>query len=450
MMKQSTRDELAACLASAPPPDAPSGRIKAWLFTDQTNVAVSLGRLVEDDEKARAVLTEVAGRSWRWLADENGPVQRLWRSLRTVFEFAAAQGEGYAEAIDRHFKGILSQARDFLPPEAVAQLRDPQEVEGIGGRVLERVGQFLEWLHAPPVIPEDMLGPGPAARIPYRKQFADWISERVALGDPILVPEPALGDFVAFNVVNRLNMVARSTFPVRAGIPLPRGDSRVFPDATSPEDVVRDIRLAVWTCADAADRRNACALLQVYLSETALLDPDWSVLPAAVPDELPGADEPEWPVMTERKSASLRAVARRWKAGVGAWLLRRRYVHRELLGNRLETRPSDVVRTVTGGLEWLREQESVDAEPAPRKGKKGAARPTLLTFMEALSLINERNGPFYRIAKATLSDYLRGKVRWPGDLPRIEQKGEPGRNARIHPRKQVERFADAWKKRQQR
>lgn len=102
---------------------------------------------------------------------------------------------------------------------------------------------------------------------------------------------------------------------------------------------------------------------------------------------------------------------------------------------------------------WNEINEAIkDLARAPAGGKRSLGRDAtkLLTFSEAVDMINEINGSMYGIGKATFCELFKEGKPWPKGLPKITLTGPRGRNARAYPRKQIERFAPAWKKRNDR
>jgi hypothetical protein len=99
------------------------------------------------------------------------------------------------------------------------------------------------------------------------------------------------------------------------------------------------------------------------------------------------------------------------------------------------------------------------APPADRSGTEGVAGrrrtnqdavpPRFLTFSEARELIYQLNGVACSIGKSTFSELFKEGKAWPKGLPKITPKGPRLRDARVYLRKQVEKFAAAWKKRKQ-
>ena len=339
-MKIDVAAEVAACLKNAPGGNSTIEQVKAWLFDSRNGVAVRMSRIVED-ETARDLLTEKAGRSWRDCTASDSEPQKLWLDLGASFGRIAAEDD----RASIQFGPFPEDPKD----EIFALNLSPLVLLDRSWTVRTLANECCDFCAAPLLTPSDLICPFPQLSLPYYAAVRQWQDNPLATGFYCNLQQVTIGDFIPASVILRLRLLMKIRFILRSE--WTGYDDEL--DRKKKEFAARlnAIHRQLWATPDAEMREGAMGLVQVYLaganptgSHMMGYEADWSILPAYVPRELDV--DLDHPKDGKRRLEALGLPP----AFDGRWG-RMRYVVQEAI----KTHPSDVVSTTTRGLELLRD-----------------------------------------------------------------------------------------------
>ncbi len=307
--------------------DAEAAEVEAWLFTDQNSVAVRVERILKN-WAARKMLTNVAGRTWQQVSEQDGQAQQLWRRLGQDLE-SVAQGssEGLDKKVDFAPKGLLA---GIFPPQCTCR---------------RAAAISRDWCRSPLAIKADLIFPYHRAwgLLPVDKAVWLWTKLPHAKREAVLIPP--VGDFLAALVVNRLGMMVSLHRSLADEALAGRPTDEFIGDLHCLDKQLQAVRNELWDTPDAKERTEAMALLQTYLASESYrsgFEADWSAIP--------------WPAKPENMSLSIydrREDRDLFPTLADRFWTRRNHALSRTFREAMKTHPGDVANIVKAGLEWL-------------------------------------------------------------------------------------------------